>query len=378
MRRNVMPIIAFFIFMFTLCLSSCSTTPFTPPPAKENPPIQTQVTSVDPMQTDTGFYWPTGKTPEIISAWKAQKCNPDWPLYGYATKHVHSGTDIYADYSDSVYAIADGIVKWVSQNDWGAGNVALIIHHKLDSGEVFTAVYGHIVTTYKEGDRVKAGQIIGTVGHWFDQDHLHFTIYDSANYQAPFGRLPCPAKKDGLKEMNGTVDPIKWITTHRPWNEDGKVLGISTTPTATKNRCGDSLDVAKRIVFAMENRTIEPFKEILSDDKVVYGFGNTHQNVALKKEEFLNFLQETFSSTPKCRAMSGLTDKGFLLWTSDWVPGWRYEDSESVSSEIQFEFICEEDGWHLISRFMPAYTILEIESVRDSYKPVDCPIPEWP
>ncbi len=378
MRQNVMLFVAFIIVTSNLGISSCSTAPITPPPLEDTPPTQTQAMSVDPMKTNTGFYWPTGETPVISADWKAQKCNPDWPLYGYATNHVHSGTDIDAVYSASVYAIADGTVKYVSPNGWGSGNVALVVHHQVDSGEVFTAVYGHIVTTYERGDPVKAGKPIGRVGHWDNGDHLHFGVYDSASYQDPFGRLPCPADEDGLKNMNGTVDPIEWITTHRPLNEDGEVLGISTTPTATKNRCGDSLDAAKGIVFAMENRTLEPFKEILSDAKVVYGLGNTHQNVALDKEEFLEILQETLASTPKCRAMSGLTETGFLLWTSDWVPGWRYEDSEGVSSAIQLDFSCEEDGWHLWAKFMPAYTILEIESARDSYKPVDCPIPEWP
>lgn len=378
MRRKLMLIFAIFIVTSNLGISACGNNPVSPPPVEDTPPIQTQTVSLDPAKTNTGFYWPTGETPVISAVWKAQKCNPDWPLYGYPTKHVHSGADINAALNADVYAIADGIIKQVSLNDWGSGNVALVVHHQVDSGEVFTAVYGHIVTTLKQGDTVKAGKPIGKIGHWSGGDHLHFVVYNSASYQAPYGRLPCPADEDGLKNMNGTVDPIEWITTHSPLNKADEGPGIPVTPTATKNRCGDSLDAAKGIVFAMENRTIEPFTKLLSDAKVVYGLGNTHQNVALDKDEFLNILQETLASTPKCRAMSGLTETGFLLFTSDWVPGWRYEDSEGGSPDIQLGFSCEEDGWHLRAQFMPAYTILNIEKAREFYKPVDCPIAEWP
>jgi murein DD-endopeptidase MepM/ murein hydrolase activator NlpD len=91
-------------------------------------------------------------------------------------KRRHEGVDIRADRGTAVLAVADGTVDKVKEGGAGGRQIWLV----LDNGwEVY---YAHLHTQLvKEGARVKAGELIGTVGNTGNAKqagpHLHFCLY---------------------------------------------------------------------------------------------------------------------------------------------------------------------------------------------------------
>lgn len=90
---------------------------------------------------------------------------------------THPGIDIRAESTTVVKAAADGKVKAI-KNDPRYG-LTIILEH--DNG--FTSVYSNLLTSefVVEGEEVKQGQTIGTVGNTAtfeiaDESHLHFEI----------------------------------------------------------------------------------------------------------------------------------------------------------------------------------------------------------
>ncbi|MCB0632020.1 MAG: M23 family metallopeptidase [Saprospiraceae bacterium] len=93
-------------------------------------------------------------------------------------KRSHEGVDIRADRGTAVLAVADGTVEKVKEGGAGGRQIWL----QLDNGwEVY---YAHLhAQVVKEGDKVKAGELIGTVGNSGNAQqagpHLHFCLYPS-------------------------------------------------------------------------------------------------------------------------------------------------------------------------------------------------------
>lgn len=115
----------------------------------------------------------------------------DWPLPGdyeisdpfgprinpvTHKKGSHTGIDIAASTGTPIHAAGDGIVLLAGYSaPWGAyGNLVLIDH-----GNGVISLYGHqSKVAVSQGDKVKAGQVIGYVGStgWSTGPHLHFEI----------------------------------------------------------------------------------------------------------------------------------------------------------------------------------------------------------
>jgi len=97
--------------------------------------------------TSTCFYWPTGTrnySAGGFSGWLADRC--EWSgNMDYDEGKYHPATDIGAPEGDPVYAIADGEIVYISVNGWEENNYGIFIKHKLNTGEEFLALYGHIV-----------------------------------------------------------------------------------------------------------------------------------------------------------------------------------------------------------------------------------------
>jgi Tol biopolymer transport system component len=174
-------------------------------------------------RTSTGFYWPTG-TSDIgdYAGWLSDGC-PWSGKNSYTEGEYHIGHDIDAGEGSNIYAISDGQVIHISENDWGAGNVGVLAEHKLDDGSSFTAVYGHLHTDVKKGDRLYAGVPFGTIGP-YSPPHLHFGIRPGTSITAPYGIMTCP-DFGPISDTNNFVDPILWITTRSP--------GVFLLPGAT-------------------------------------------------------------------------------------------------------------------------------------------------
>ena len=99
---------------------------------------------------------------------------------------VHGGIDIKANKTTVVKASAEGTVKSI-KNDPRYGLTVIVEH----SNE-FTSVYSNLLTAefVVEGEKVKQGQTIGTVGttatfEISDEPHLHFEIRKDGNSLDP-------------------------------------------------------------------------------------------------------------------------------------------------------------------------------------------------
>lgn len=79
--------------------------------------------------------------------------------YGEPRKHNEHSLAIAADEGTPVYAAADGVVLYAGY-DGGNGNRIAIAH-----GDAYETAYNHLQDiTVKEGEQVRRGQQIGTVG----------------------------------------------------------------------------------------------------------------------------------------------------------------------------------------------------------------------
>ena len=99
---------------------------------------------------------------------------------------THLGVDIKAERATVVKSAADGTVKYI-KNDPRYGLTIIIEHAK-----GFETRYANLLTTefVSEGEQVKAGQTIGTVGdsaiyEIVDESHLHFEILKNSESLNP-------------------------------------------------------------------------------------------------------------------------------------------------------------------------------------------------
>ncbi len=99
----------------------------------------------------------------------------------------HTGQDLGASLDGAgYYALADGVVRWVySGSDMGT---LLVVEHRRAAKELVNAVYMHggAIVFVKSGDKVSAGQLLGTMGLSFSIEngghfaHLHLGLYPGA------------------------------------------------------------------------------------------------------------------------------------------------------------------------------------------------------
>ncbi len=133
---------------------------------------------------------------------------------------VHTGQDFSACMDGSgTYAAADGIVKFVhSGSDMGT---LLVLEHRLDEKGVVCAVYMHGGDTVfvKGGDRVAAGQLLGSMGMSFSLEngghfaHLHYGLYPG-----PFQSNHNYGYKKAADGLGDWLDPAKCLPRWRDGN----------------------------------------------------------------------------------------------------------------------------------------------------------------
>lgn len=120
------------------------------------------------------FYWPTEG--EISSPWGMRL----HPILRYT--RLHGGADIGGAVGAPIHAVADGVVTKAAQGyNGGSGNNVRIDHGTIQGKPVETS-YLHMHTiTVREGETVKKGQVIGSVGNTglSTGPHLHFSVYVS-------------------------------------------------------------------------------------------------------------------------------------------------------------------------------------------------------
>ena len=136
-------------------------------------------TEVREVRASDWFDYPVG-APNAKGYYRAQKFGGTARHLGEDWNGMGGGN---SDYGDPVYAIANGKVSYRGHVLCGWGNVVFIVHPVSRGGEPVEAVYAHLAEVkVREGQVVRRGQIIGTIG---DADgahlaHLHFEIRSKA------------------------------------------------------------------------------------------------------------------------------------------------------------------------------------------------------
>ncbi len=125
--------------------------------------------------------------PAGVSGWVRPTAGSVSSEFGPRWGTMHEGIDLAAASGTPVRAAADGIVRKAA---WygGYGNAVIIDH-----GQGVTTLYGHNARLdVREGERVRAGDVISQVGSTGDSTgpHLHFEV-----------------TRDGKK-----IDPRPWLT----------------------------------------------------------------------------------------------------------------------------------------------------------------------
>ncbi|MEM7038919.1 MAG: M23 family metallopeptidase [Bacteroidota bacterium] len=116
------------------------------------------------------------------------------------------------DFGDYVYAIADGVVFYADNFRAGWGNVIRMVHNygTKTAPKYIESLYAHVASSWvKPGNRMKRGEIIGTIGDGggIYHAHLHFEM------RKRVGR----GIKSGYEgDTLGFVSPTHFIRQHRP------------------------------------------------------------------------------------------------------------------------------------------------------------------
>ena len=119
-----------------------------------------------------------------------------WPIdggelsrgFGYVRsgnrRRLHKGYDINADEGTPIRAVADGLVAYSDNGMRGYGNLLMVIH-----ADGTVACYAHCSATFVfAGQQVRAGQVIGAVGHTGNAmgPHLHFELRSEGRPTDPY------------------------------------------------------------------------------------------------------------------------------------------------------------------------------------------------
>ncbi len=112
--------------------------------------------------------------------------------FGWRYRRHHDGIDIAAPRGTPIYAARDGVVTFAG---WKGGYGRVVF---LDHGAGVVTVYGHASRlTVREGERVKRGQLIATVGCTGSctGSHVHFEVRVDGAAQIPLPYLTAAQAK---------------------------------------------------------------------------------------------------------------------------------------------------------------------------------------
>ena len=134
-------------------------------------------------------------------------------------RDFHAGIDLAAPTGTPIYAPADGFVSFAGLYPlkknvgwWRYGNLVVLRH-----GDRFLTFYGHCdEVSVKYGDKVKQGDLLGTVGNtgWSTNPHLHYEVRKVTD--------------DG--EQYKPVDPRVYILDHNWSNAEQLLIRARQSP----------------------------------------------------------------------------------------------------------------------------------------------------
>jgi lipoprotein NlpD len=109
-------------------------------------------------------------------------------VYGRRWGRAHEGIDLAAPKGTPVFAAREGVVLYASDKLSGYGKMVVLQHE----GDLLTAYAHNSSLVVREGDRVRAGQMIARVGQTgrASAPHLHFEVRRGQIPQNPLRFLP--------------------------------------------------------------------------------------------------------------------------------------------------------------------------------------------
>ena len=171
-----------------------------------------------------GFDFPVGK-PNADGYYKARGLRLRAPRHFGEDWNNRKGGN--SDLGDPVYAIADGVVTFAHNVMTGWGNVVLTRHAYRDpaSGQVkyIDTLNGHLDRILvKDGQLIKRGQQIGTIGTNFGMypAHLHFEIRHNINIGM--------SREDAPADLVNWADPTQFINKYRRLNREWRAALVPT------------------------------------------------------------------------------------------------------------------------------------------------------
>lgn len=99
------------------------------------------------------------------------------------TRRMHNGMDFTGPVGTDIYATGEGVVEEAGYNLYGYGNRVIINH-----GYGYKTIYAHLhKVKVKAGDKVKRGEVVGTLGNTGRSTgpHLHYEVRLNNNPKNP-------------------------------------------------------------------------------------------------------------------------------------------------------------------------------------------------
>ncbi len=192
--------------VFIFVLSACNFKDSSKKIVDSESVVAQQATNIASEYLADAFDFPVGK-PDAKRYYNAQPFGENNHLGDDWNGTGGGNTDL----GDPVYAIGNGYVKFAEDYGGGWGNIVRVVHF-LPDDTLYESFYAHCDTILvKEGQWVKRGEQIGTIGNagGIYYAHLHFEI--RADTSLPIG--------GGYSEYTeGYLDPTEFIKQHRVLN----------------------------------------------------------------------------------------------------------------------------------------------------------------
>jgi murein DD-endopeptidase MepM/ murein hydrolase activator NlpD len=203
-------------------------------------------------QFDSGFYSATGNAAQTVKdGWLENGCATGEP---YLQGYYHNGADFGRAYG-LVYAIWDGTVIQISTDGWGTGNVAVIVKSRLDNGQEFLWLLGHVQagSTPNPGATVTKGTQVALIGHWSLGDHVHVGIFPGTTLpstdsvrQIGWGRMGCANWADASKFLGSFGVNVGWSP---PWELRWGAMSFTNDLSILMYHATNNNDPSQRLVM---------------------------------------------------------------------------------------------------------------------------------
>lgn len=179
-----------------------------------------------------------------IKVWPVPEAQGRKPNYDYHRREdyytadrgrEHRATDIYADEGEGVVAVFDGVAYEVKESgDWGK-------QVRIESADGNVVLYAHLsAQLVKKGQRVKAGDVIGHVGHsgftlGRTGNHLHIEFWRSRSWldtvdrwaELEAARVGQPPPKPPEPPQSDKEDNMRSSTAHGFGDDKAVMFGIA-------------------------------------------------------------------------------------------------------------------------------------------------------